>query len=315
MNGVVFDIQRFTISDGPGLRTEIFLKGCPLSCKWCSNPEGGSPRPEIGVYSAKCISRKSCGDCSEVCEHDALVFSRGKISVVDRSRCSGCFRCSEECPADAIKVWGREMSVEECMEIIRRDKGFYERSGGGVSLSGGEPLMQSAFAAELLKACKDEDINTCCDTALHAGWDKVEKILPYTDLLISDIKYMDSDVHMKYTGAGNEKILGKLRRLAGTATDIILRIPLIPGINDDDRNIEKTADFIIDEMNGNIQLLQLLSYMRLGLEKYKALGKEYEMDGLRFNRRSFQKRVRQTADYFRSRGINCQIGTSGEEEL
>lgn len=312
--GVIFDIQRFTISDGPGMRTEVFLKGCPLRCRWCSNPEGLSQTLQPGVYSAKCITRENCGDCLAVCAHDALVFSEGKLSVIDREKCAGCFRCAEACPADAIRKWGEVMSVADCMEIIRRDKVFYDRSGGGVTLSGGEPLMQSDFAAQLLRACEEEGFHTCCDTALSTAWANVEQILPYTDLIISDIKHMDSRKHKEYTGVSNERILDNLRRLSRTETRIILRIPVIPGVNDDDDNIEKTADFILRDMGGRVETLQLLSYMRLGLEKYQSLGMAYGMDGLTFDRGAFQKRVRQIRDYFRGRGIDCRIGTSGEED-
>ena len=312
--GIIFDIQRFTISDGPGMRTEIFFKGCPMRCRWCSNPEGYLPQIQLGVYGSKCISAGSCGSCLEVCGEDALLFTDGTLTGIDRSKCTGCMKCLEECPSDAIRTWGHEVKAEECMDIIRRDKGFYERSGGGVTLSGGEPLRQSAFAAELLKACRDEGIHTCCESALYADWQDVENILPYTDLIISDIKHMDSRIHQKYTGAPNEKILGNLKRLAAEKRNIILRIPLIPGINDDDRNIEQTADFIQNEMQGNILSLQLLSFMRLGLEKYESLGMEYGMEDLDFNREEFQSRVREIRDYFESRGINCQIGTNGEDK-
>ena len=311
--GIIFDIQRFTISDGPGMRTEVFLKGCPLRCRWCSNPEGLTQKLQPGVYSAKCITRENCGDCLAACAHDALIFSQGKLSGIDREKCISCFRCVEECPADAVRQWGEVMSAADCMEIIRRDKAFYERSGGGVTLSGGEPLMQSDFAALLLKACKEEGIHTCCDTALSTAWENVEQILPYTDLIISDIKHMDSRQHKEYTGVSNESILDNLRRLSRTEMQIILRIPVIPGVNDDQDNIEKTADFILLDMNGKVECVQLLSYMRLGLEKYHSLGISYRMDGLRFDREAFQERVSQIRDYFRSRGIDCRIGTSGDE--
>jgi len=201
------------------------------------------------------------------------------------------------------------MSVEDCMKIIRRDRGYYDRSGGGVTVSGGDPLMQSDFTAELLKACREEGIHTCCESTFYANWSEIDKILPYSDLLISDIKHMDSSIHKKYTGVSNERILKNLRRLAKNNREMILRIPVIPNVNDDKGNIEATADFILDELGGKVRTLQLLSFMRLGKEKYASLGMEYGMDDVKLNRRSFQKHVETIAEYFCSRGIHCLVGT------
>ena len=308
--GTVFNIQRFTIHDGPGMRTELFLKGCPLRCRWCSNPESHKAYVEPGVYKSKCISPKKCGLCQKVCpEEGALVFYRGRLTAIDREKCTNCMECAAVCPADAIKQWGREMTVDECMKAIMKDVDFYQRSGGGVTVSGGEPLLQSDFVAELFKRCHQEGIHTCCESTFHIGWDKVEKVLPYTDLFISDIKHMDNDVHREYTGSGNGLLLENLAKLAERSCEMILRIPVIPGINDDTDNVEATADFIIERLGNSVRTLQLLSFMRLGEEKYASLGMPYEMKELKFNRRSLQKRVREMADYFNGRGIHCLVGT------
>lgn len=312
--GIIFNIQRFTIHDGPGLRTELFLKGCPLRCDWCSNPESWVAYAQPGVYKTKCISRKKCGSCEDACpEKNALTFTRGKLTSIDRSKCTNCFECYDACPSDAIKQWGKSMSVEECMKEIVKDKGYYERSGGGVTVSGGEPLLQSDFVAELFKACKEEGIQTCCESSFYADWKEIEKILPYTDIMISDIKHMDTDIHKKYTGVHNDKILENLKRLTSEERELILRIPIIPDVNDDMKNIEATADFILNELGGRIRTLQLLSFMRLGEEKYSSLGIPYKMEGVKLNRRSFQKHVNEIAKYFNSRGIHCLVGTKEKE--
>lgn len=205
------------------------------------------------------------------------------------------------------------MSIEECMTEIRKDIGYYQRSGGGVTISGREPLLQSDFVAELLKACKEEQIQTCLESTFHADWNDIEKVLPYADILISDIKHMDPTVHKSYTGVSNERILTNLKRLTAQKRELILRIPVIPGVNDDMNNIGAAADFILHELNGQVRTLQLLSFMRLGEEKYASLGIPYAMADTRVNRRSFQKHVNELAEYFNSRGIHCLVGTKEKE--
>lgn len=308
--GVIFNIQRFTIHDGPGVRTELFLKGCPLRCKWCGNPESFSPKIQLGVYSSKCIGEDKCGLCKSVCSsHDALKFKEGQLVQMKEENCAQCFQCAEVCPSEAIKAWGYELSVEECMTIIRKDRGYYDRSGGGITVSGGEPLLQSDFVADLFKACKAEGIHTCLESTFYGEWSEIEKILPYTDLLISDIKHMDPRIHKQYTRVSNDKILRNLKKLSENHPELILRVPVIPEVNDDMVNMEATADFIVQELGNRVRTLQLLSFMRLGQEKYTSLGIPYPMEGIEFDRDVFQKKIADISAYMNQRGIHCQVGT------
>lgn len=313
--GTVFNIQRYTIDDGPGIRTELFLKGCPLSCPWCSNPESWSREPEPGVYGSKCLGREKCGFCQKVCSvPEALEFQGGKLASICRDRCINCMRCIDVCPTEAIRKWGQKMTVSQAMEIVRKDMEYYRSSGGGITLSGGEPLVQSAFVQELLKVCKTEGIHTCLESTFCAEWSIVKETVANAELLITDIKHMDPEIHKKYTGISNEKILENIKRLAEIGKEIILRIPVIPGVNDSEENMEATADFIINETGNRISQVQLLSFMRLGEEKYASLGRAYPMEGLELDRVWFQEKVQGFADYFNSRGIFCTVGTRTEKK-
>lgn len=279
--GIVFNIQRYTIHDGPGIRTEVFLKGCPLSCKWCSNPEGISPQPEVGVYPDKCLGKDVCGACLEVCSLGGapLLFgaASGKIGAIDRAICVRCQKCTTVCYMRALKAWGVEMSVDDVMKEVVADKQFYANSGGGITISGGESTMQWEFTLSLLKACRDERIHTCVESCLVTSPAILDKLLPLTDLFITDIKNMDSAAHRRWTGAGNERILSNVIHVVESGTPLIIRIPVVPGVNDSEENIRSTAQFIVDKLGNKVAQVQLLTYLKMGEDKYDSLGISYPM--------------------------------------
>jgi len=278
---LVSNIQHYTIHDGPGIRTAVFFTGCTMRCIWCSNPETIEPRPQLGVYPGKCLTRAKCGLCADACPLDLIVFDdNGTLESIRTSQaCEDCLKCADVCPPRAIKVWGEKMTLPELMRIIEGDRNFYDRSGGGVTLTGGEVMLQWEFAAMLLKACKDASINTCVETALHCPVEHMEAVYEYTDLVIADIKHMDSASHEKITGVGNELVLSNIKRTVKLGKKLVIRTPVVPGYNGDEANIRATAEFIRDELGGKIVAYQLLPYRAMGTEKYASLEIPYLMEG------------------------------------
>ena len=312
--GYVFNIQRFTIHDGPGIRTEIFLKGCTLHCQWCSNPEGIRLQTEIGVYASRCIGADKCGYCLAACPRTGRnIFLRdeNRITGIDRSLCDGCAKCAQACPANALVIWGRKTSTAEVMKAALADIEFYEKSGGGITVSGGDALVQWQFTLSLLNECRRQHIHTCIETALNVHPAILDAVYPAVDMVIADIKHMDSALHKKYTGAGNELILSNLVKTAALSVPLILRIPVVPEYNNDEKNIRETAKFIVHKLNNKVLQVQLLPYRQLGLEKYKSLGLPYPLEANTQPERSvWEGNIRHLASVMKGYGVPAVAGST-----
>ncbi|OGO27003.1 MAG: hypothetical protein A2136_09200 [Chloroflexi bacterium RBG_16_54_11] len=271
---MIFDIKRYAIHDGPGIRTAVFLKGCPLKCWWCHNPEGQGSQPQLLFRANRCKAFKACIDA---CPRGAIRWENG--SLTDWETCDQCGKCAAACYPGARELVGRCLSVAELMREIERDVPFYDQSGGGVTFSGGEPMFQCEFLRESLYACKERGIHTIVDTSGHAAWGGFESILPLVDLFLYDLKLMDDTKHLKYTSVSNRLILDNLRKLSSTGAHIIVRIPLIPGVNDDRENIEHSANFLskLPSLDG----VELMPYHEIGVAKYASIGKKYRLESNR----------------------------------
>ena len=254
MKANIFDIERGSFVDGPGIRTTVFFKGCNLSCKWCHNPESQSPLAQMLFYKDKCVS---CGKCYKKCKNQLKT-------------CDYCGNCTLFCPTDARQICGKEYTTSEVLTEILKDKSYYS-SGGGVTFSGGECMLQIDFLTEILKACKENGIHTAVDTAGHVPYASFEKILPYTDLFLYDVKCFSEDTHKRYVGASNSLILENLKKLLKAGKKIWIRVPIIPSVNDSESEMKKIKDFIYSL--GKPEKIELLPYHALGVHKYSAIGK------------------------------------------
>ena len=268
MQGVITDIQHFSIHDGPGIRTTVFFKGCSQRCFWCHNPETLLPQPQLQLYLDRCIG---CGACFEACPQGAHQLTDGERSF-NRDACTGCGTCVDTCYAQALVLAGETKSVDEIVEIVLRDRAFYETSGGGVTLSGGEPLLQLDFAEAILRRCRDAGIHTAVETAANLPWDQLARILPLTDLLMMDIKVMDTVKHRDCTGVSNERILDNARKLGKEQIPLVIRTPIVPGVNDDDASVAAIAAFVAGLPN--VVTYELLRFHGMADSKYASL----EMD-------------------------------------
>lgn len=268
--GLIFDIQKYSVQDGPGVRTLVFFKGCHLRCKWCSNPEGMNPYPELMWVEAKCIH---CGKCLNTCRNGVLsVNDRGGISV-DYDKCLVCGDCTQKCYAQALKMTGRYVTVDEIMPLLESDRAYYESSGGGITLGGGDPLYQPAFAKELLMACKEYGFDTAVETTACFKWETIEDVMGYVDTFLIDLKGMDDEMHIANTGVSNKIILSNIEKLSECGANICIRVPVVPGYNSSESNITATAKFAAKLPTH--PKVALLPYFNLGMSKYEQLGRIY----------------------------------------
>ena len=305
MTGHIYNIQRFSVHDGPGIRTTVFLKGCPLKCKWCHNPESQTNKSVLMYNAKKCIG---CYDCISKCPNAALTkeldisgAATGQLHI-ERNRCISCGTCSKVCPAGAVDLLGRPMTVEEIMTEVRKDDAFYKSSGGGITLSGGEPFHQSAFTLELVKALKQEKYHVVLDTSGHVDFNVLKRFIGLVDLFLYDVKHVDQKKHLKYTGVNNTLILRNLKKLSRNGSRIWARIPLIPSYNDGETDLHEIAYSISDL---RVEKVCVLPYHGIASGKYMQLDQKYEMAGMKSPSQSDIDRAESILENY---GLKVQIG-------
>ncbi|MGN0465621.1 MAG: glycyl-radical enzyme activating protein [Lachnospiraceae bacterium] len=298
IKGLVFNIQRFSVNDGPGVRTIVFLNGCPLRCKWCCNPESQKLSPVVMFKAPNCVG---CGNCTTVCPTGASDLNLpGKI---DHSKCIACGKCVDVCYHKALELTGRWMTVEDLMYELYKDRVVYRRSNGGITVSGGEALVQHEFLVELLSTCKTLGWHTAIETTGLASREVLDKVIPWLDLVMMDIKHIDPAVHKQFTGVDNIKILENAIYISKIAKEMIVRVPIIPGFNADKNTIAAIAEFAT-HMN-NIKQIHLLPYHDLGANKYGMMGQEYELQGVKTPDEEFMEELKAIIE---EKGFQCKIG-------
>lgn len=297
--GIIFDIKKYAIHDGPGIRTTVFLKGCPLRCQWCHNPESWQPEPEPMFRPTQCLQ---CGHCIEICPQHAIRF-KDNIPLTDRLLCVRCGTCTVTCPRQVRKIAGRRITVKEVMTEILKDTVFYDESGGGATFSGGEPLMQPAFLTALLHECNLAGIHTVVDTSCQSSRDVLEQIVPMVNLFLCDIKHMNPDKHQRFTGESNADILANLSFLTESKCQIIVRVPIVPGFNDTQEEIEAIADHVKSQKY--IKQIDLLPYNKSGVSKAGRLSDKIEI--LQCDRPE-EETLKSFAEIISKRGLDVKIG-------
>lgn len=293
VRGTIFNIQHYSVHDGPGIRSTVFLKGCPLRCVWCHNPESQSPRPELMFFADRCTG---CASCAVLCPVGAVTLFDAGLVVTDRTKCTGCGRCVEGCTRDARSISGYEVSAGRVFDKVAADLPFYRRSSGGVTISGGEPLMQPAFAGAILSLCREANIHTAVETCGSAPWETARLVLSKADLILFDIKQMDDELHRAYTGVSNSRILENATRIRQELNaDIWVRVPVIPGYNDSIENIRETARFVASELGREVRM-ELLPYHNLGGVKSQRLNRACATEGLAPPSADYMEALRRTAE-------------------
>jgi len=296
---IVFDIKRFAVDDGPGIRTTVFFKGCPLRCVWCHSPESIKREPELVFYEKRCIR---CGRCVEACPESAQEMKSDGERVIDRGRCTNCGKCCEVCGPQALEMKGREYTTQQLFAEIQKDSVFYQESGGGVTFSGGEPTIQFNFLMGVLEKCKKESIHTALDTSGFVKWQLLCEMANCVDLFLYDLKHIDNDKHIEYTGVSNELILDNLRKLVALGKDILVTVPLIPGYNDSEQNLKGIMDYVKEL---GLKKVIFMPYNKSGEAKYKWLGSDFELPHLKCMDAQLYRKIDGLA---KARNLTVRIG-------